>query len=366
MLNNARVLQILPRAPGSIDGVGDYALTLAQTLLSRHGISTVFAAGDIPPGATSEFPVVRIADCDPTSFAGQTMHVILHYANYGYQKRGVPTQLSTFARAIRANARGRWITMFHELYASGPPWKSAFWLRPLQVKIARDMIRLSDRCFVTSSTLREEIRKYDGSKPVQLLPVMSNFGEPELGELQGKHPKRWAICGGTKLIFRSLQSFDALRVSIPPPMFPEELDVIGGQDDPHVRDLLKKMTEMQPTLSCRYHPKVSISEASQLLRQAAFAWLDYFGDGKVWPDMILKSGSFAACCAHAVIPVLAHRQPQLAIDDDALPGPFFVTREVSLLPESSELASIQQQLHSWYHRHAAADCTADVYARALT
>ena len=80
-------------------------------------------------------------------------HVILHYVNYGYQARGVPFYLRRFARQLRGQLRGRWLTTFHEIYASGPPWKSEFWLRPFQVKIARDLIDLSDACFVSNVTI---------------------------------------------------------------------------------------------------------------------------------------------------------------------------------------------------------------------
>ena len=70
--------------------------------------------------------------------------------------------------------------MFHELYASGPPWKSAFWLRPVQVGIARDMIDVSTACVVSNTPIETAIHAYDAGKKVYLVPVMSNFGEPEL------------------------------------------------------------------------------------------------------------------------------------------------------------------------------------------
>ena len=111
------------------------------------------------------------------------------------------------------------MTTFHEIYAWGPPWKSEFWLRPFQVKIARELIDLSDVCFVSNAAVEKEIHLHDALKQVHLVPVMSNFGEPALTDFSKASPKRWAICGGTALIARSLISFERMHRSIPEPFF---------------------------------------------------------------------------------------------------------------------------------------------------
>ena len=122
--------------------MGDNALNLAQALLAGHNITTRFAvAHQTNLAAKDGFEVVAgLDESSVDSLARECDHVILHYVNYGYQPRGVPFHLRDFARRLRGKLRGRWLTAFHELYAFGPPWRSAFWLRPLQVKIARDLI----------------------------------------------------------------------------------------------------------------------------------------------------------------------------------------------------------------------------------
>ena len=140
--NDRIVLQIVPKTPGGHDGVGDYALNLAKTLSVNHGLTTVFAVGK-ESGAIDE---------------GYD-HVILHYVNYGYQKRGVPFGLLSILRKLRENCRGRFLTIFHELYASSPPWGSAFWLRPFQIHIAREVSRISDACVVSDETMLGELRR---------------------------------------------------------------------------------------------------------------------------------------------------------------------------------------------------------------
>ncbi|PZR73907.1 MAG: hypothetical protein DLM73_09420 [Chthoniobacterales bacterium] len=360
------VLQIVPYLPGTLDGVGDYALNLAKALAADHGLTTLFA---VARGASINnkdgFSVISSLDeCSIEALAEKCEHVILHYANYGYQSRGIPFHLRSFARQLRGQLRGRWLTTFHELYASGPPWKSAFWLHPLQVKIARDLIDLSTSCFVSNSAIEKAIHVCDPRKPVHLAPVMSNFGEPN--GVDDVSPKRWAICGGTALIARSLALFEQRHRSIPDHFSPDHLDVIGGRDENSTRVVLERLSRNTPGLSCHYHPEVSAELASGLLRKSSFGWIDYFGTGKMWPGMILKSGAFAAYCAHGVVPVLSHREEAIAIEGDALPGPYFITGDAVDFPSPDRLRETRQKIHAWYQAHAASRQIARIYAEALT
>src|SRR5205085_4499511 len=180
MATRDTVLQIDPYLPGTFDGVGDYALNLARALSADHGITTTFLVA-AKTSATCKNGFTLVSELDPAAaseLARQHEHVILHYVNYGYQARGVPFRLRNFVKQLRLGLRGRWVTTFHELYASGPPWKSALWLRPFQVRIARDMIDASSSCVVSNAPIEEAIRAYDPRKKILTVPVMSNFGEP--------------------------------------------------------------------------------------------------------------------------------------------------------------------------------------------
>lgn len=355
------VLQIVPQLPGTLDGVADYALTLARRLQEGHQITSIFASSN-PNSASAklEFPVASALD----SISGFD-HVILHYVNYGYQRRGVPFRLRKSARQLRQKFQGRWITTFHELYAFGPPWRSAFWLYPLQARIARDMIDISGACFVSSDVIKSEIQRYDAQKPVQLLPVMSNLGEPTLTNFNIRSPKHWAICGGTRLVLRSLRAFAKVQRLIPEKYFPEQLEVIGGCECAEIRDELATLARNWRGLSCRYHPEVDAASASELLSNCSFAWLDYFGKGKVWPGMIFKSSSFAACCAHGIVPILSHGEGPPAFDREPFPAWYFISHSAANFPEPEHLSARREQIYGWYHRHASARRTALAYAEAL-
>lgn len=357
------VLQIVPHPPGSFDGVGDYALNLAKALARDHGIRTTFLVAARTAATTKDgYDIVSGLDASAAAeLAQRHTHVILHYVNYGYQARGVPFLLRAFVKQLRVRLRGRWVTTFHELYASGPPWKSAFWLRPFQVRIARDMIDAATSCIVSNLPIEQAIHAYDRAKPVRLVPVMSNFGEPE-EIVAAASPKRWVICGGTALVARSLQLFDELRLLIPAAFVPEHLDVVGGRENVSVTATLAKLKN---AMSVHHYPEVSVDLASEVLREAAFGFIDYFGAGKVWPGMVLKSTAFAAVCAHGVVPILSHREEPIAVDGDSLPGHYFLKAGAAHLPAPEELPGVRRRCYDWYQAHAHSSRVAQVYAEAL-
>ena len=360
------VLQIVPKPPGTFDGVGDYALNLAKALRIGHGIDTLFAvARETSVELKDGFRIVSGLDRDGRVdfLAEQTSDVLLHYVNYGYQPRGVPLSLRAFARQLRRKLRGRWITTFHELYASGPPWSSAFWLRPLQVRIAHELIELSDACIVSNAAIQQAIHGYDAAKPVHLVPVMSNFGEPELTHFDLASPRRWTICGGTDLIARSLATFERLRTLIPEPFAPEQLDVVGGREEISISAVLDRLNGSG--LLVQHYPEISVDLASELLKKSAFGWIDYFGAGKTWPGMVLKSTAFAALCAHGVIPILSHREDAIVVNGDALPGPFYLSAGAAHFPRPDQVSETSRQFYDWYHAHGDSRQAARSYAEAL-
>ena len=367
-IRHDRVLQIVPHLPGTFDGVGDYALNLARALSADHGIDTTFlVAGKTSATARDGYAVIsglNAARCP--ELARDHEHVILHYVNYGYQARGVPFALRAFVKRLRPQLRGRWITTFHELYASGPPWKSAFWLRPFQVRIARDMIDASTSCVVSNTPIEKAIHAHAADKKVHLVPVMSNFGEPELINFQATSPRHWAICGGTALIARSLSSFGQLHPRIPEAFAPEHLDVVGGREDASISAVLDGLKRSCPDLAVHHYPEVGVDLASEVLRQSSFGFIDYFGAGKVWPGMLLKSTAFAALCAHGVIPVASHREDPIAVDGHALPDAYYLAPGAANFPPAAQVHEIRRQVYDWYHAHAASRQAARVYAEALT
>src|SRR5687767_6719708 len=131
------LIAIVPRLPPVIDGVGDYALSVARELRERSGIDTHFIVGDpswIGKEIVEHFPVSKLTNRTESQLRAiltqeQSNKVLLHYGGYGYAQRGCPDWLVAALTKWRTEREGhKLITLFHELYASGPPWTSSFWL----------------------------------------------------------------------------------------------------------------------------------------------------------------------------------------------------------------------------------------------
>lgn len=357
------ILQIVPHAPGTYEAVGHYALTLAERLATTFERETVFAAF---PSASSQVNGFQILSPLATLSEHEILerdceHLILHYVNYGYHDRGIPFWLVATVRRLRHLCRGRFLTIFHEVYASGPPWKSEFWLQPFQIHIARQLARLADTCIVSDPVSRARVLRLHPRGAVSTQPVFSNFGEPEFSgnQLRGRDPHRWVICGGTHLIERSLRSFRERLAVIPARCQPHELFVVGGSDNAAVRQTLENLPEVKSF----YFPQTSVARASEVLSSCAWGFIDYFHRRDVETAMILKSGSFAACCAHGVIPVFPHPGSTISLNDDSLPGPYYIDANRLDLPSNGP--DVAEAIHAWYWRRASSEHLAQTVALAL-
>lgn len=348
--------------PGGIDGVGDYALTIARKLREKFGCDTLFAtfktSSTENAGGFDVLSLDHLLDQPSRKYD----HVLLHYVNYGFQKRGIPFRLLSILRALREQRRRELVTIFHELYASGPPWTSAFWLRPLQMHLAKAVAHLSDTCIVSSDNFFSELKRMVPDARIRLHPVPSGLEEPSLSpnQIVDRDPHRWAIVGGTALVERSLRSFRRLMHRIPASIAPRVLFVLGGHENPATRSLLVDLA-----VESNYRPRIAAIDASEILKTCSFAWFDYFVRHDVETSVILKSSAFAAACAHGVIPVFPHRGSAISVDDDRLPGPFFVEPDHSEIPDAPERAKIALDIHAWYQQHASSERLVQGIAEAL-
>jgi hypothetical protein len=352
-----KIYQIVPLLPPAFSGIGDYAVSLAQQLRNFNHINSEFIVGtpdwqgtEILDGfachrvgdrtASALTRLINHLDPAPTSLAADPSQtplqqvpesaqlaradqvtILLHYVGYGYQQRGVPFWLSDWLKQNSSNiAQGklRLVTMFHEVASSGPPWKSEFWLRPWQLRIAKQVIAASSSIFVSNYISARDIAKYQPKAPVNLYPVWSSFGEPSEGQLHlgDRQPTRWLICGGTTMLERGLTSFLQVIKRIPAEFFPTHLDLIGGKQNPAIAELLAQLQAQNLDISTAYYPQVSIAKASSLFAQATFAWIDYLRPQQFFPSLVFKSTVFASCSAHGVLSVFSHQETGTTIDNE--------------------------------------------------
>lgn len=342
------ITQIVPRLPPAIDGVGDYALNLACQLHQDFGIETHFIVGNQTwTGAThiEGFPVsqVTVHSADilssllPSDLAAT---VLLHYVGYGYAKRGCPVWLVNGLQRWRtASTDRRLVTMFHEVYASGSPWTSAFWLSPLQRNLAARLVQLSDRAF-TSKQLYAKILyelSQDKHTHIPILPVFSNIGEPEQVLTLAKRERRLVVFGGRSNRLRVYQESLAELSRACQLLGIEEIWDIGLSTG-----LTLSTVSGVPVVAIGQR---SATEISGILSKSLAGFFDYP------TDFLAKSTIFAAYCAHGLLAVSARC---IALPVDGIePGKHYWFPDI---PETSlknwgEIQAIADNAYTWYQTH---------------
>jgi hypothetical protein len=274
-----RLLQVVPRLPPPAEGVGSYAISL-QEALESHGITTRFLTA------------MEGGLADRLAAAGEDA-VLLHYANYGYQRRGCPFPLPGALRRWRRGG-GRLVTVFHEVYATGPPWRSSFWTQPFQRRIAAAVARTSDALVTSLDLYVRRIGPAAAPGKTVVTPVFSTVGEPPVPPPLASRTRRMVLFGGRGTRARAYGELRGDLLAASRALGVEEIADVGppleGAEAPLDGLPVRRLGVLPP------------AEVSRLL-------LDSLAGFVAYPAYFLpKSTIFAAYCAHGVLPVQAWRR----------------------------------------------------------
>lgn len=358
------LVQVVPRLPPAVNGLGDYALNLAHQLREEHGIETFFIVAD--PNwkgkkVIDEFHIDQVSASSENALlrllykrAGGQSRILLHYVGYGYAKRGCPFWLVDAMQQWRStNNKSYVLTMFHETHASGGFWSSAFWLSGLQKKLVVELAGLSDYCFTSRQSSADLICELSGGaqSQIRVLPIFSNVGEPQCLLPLSERCRRLVVFGtlGRRIeVYR--RSKDSLR-RICSRLGVEEIVDIGRPLDFDIEEVMG--------MTVRALGEVSAREVSHALQDAIAGVLDYPA------ELLAKSGIYAAYCAHKLIPVIA-TYGTASKADGLLPGEHYW---VSTSPvEGLDLdvgQAIADKALDWYKTHNLST-HAQVFASHLT
>ncbi|MDM0043543.1 hypothetical protein QTH91_03535 [Variovorax dokdonensis] len=309
---STEVVSLIPPGRG---GVRDYAEILGPHLQSRI----------LAPTAATALAEFGRGD------------IVLNFSGYGYQSRGVPLWLVDRIRQLRQQG-ARIGIYFHELFTqSEPPWGSAFWLAPLQRRIARDLGQMAHYWLTSRDTSAQWLRRHCPPVPHRVLPVYSN-----VGELDGLPPSRSddiVVFGGPhvrSLTYESLDDsfWDWVRVN------GLKVHDIGPFADSAAFKRLRSAGQIE------VHGSLPAPQVSKLLAQARFGLLNYA------PEAAAKSGVFAAFCAHGVCTVLC--ADRYGTHDDLVPGTHYLAGTRALMREKADHDAIGRAAFDWYQPHRVA------------
>jgi hypothetical protein len=292
-----KLVQVVPRLPPATDGVSGYAAALSQALAQR-GVTTHFVDGAAPDGHV--VPLIGEGHSGGAVLSRQladsgTEHLLVHYVNYGYQSRGCPISLVRGAVRWRAaKPTRRLVTMFHEVYANGPPWRSSFWLGPVQRRLAAQLLRASDGAVTSLALYGRMLTRWGPRREVVVAPVFSAVGEPATAPApEERRPRVMLVFGGAG---NRRRAYDEHRAALAAAC--QALDIAEILDlGPPLADLPGEIVG-RPVRSLGARPK---EEVSAVMLRSFAGFLAY-------PPLFLeKSTVFAGYCAHGLVPVCTSR-----------------------------------------------------------
>ena len=345
-----QIIQIVPRVPPAMCGVGDYSWLLANELEARHGIQSQFIftdalAPDAP--ANARFKSFRCPAGDAARLArlvgsSDAQAVVLQLSGYGYAANGAPFWLGRALRAIRdLPRRPRVITMFHELYASGPVTSKAFWRRLPQQMALRRIIQLSD-CLRTNRRAYADWIFRHSTAEVITMPVFSNLGEAANPVPPVKRENRMVLFQPPCARSTGGRGFWETWKHVQSTLHPSSSVAAGRSGEFPAGAQIEKAGVL------------SAAEVSRLMAGSRYVFVDYY-DG-----YLAKSGIFAAAAAHGMTCILAKRNHSEA--DGIREGVHYVTAmNAGKLLDKSRLDACSNALWLWYQDHSIR-ATADSFA----
>jgi len=342
------LVHITPQLPPAIDGVGDYCWNLWknwpeperdwQFLVARGAQATSEA---LPELKLTAFELNAASLANALEQTGCST-VVLHYVGYAYQPKGIPLWLPRALAQWRVAAlthhapcttERRLIVMFHEMYARSSPSRSPFWVAPFARHIIRRLIRLS-HVWMTSCDryFNQLVREFGAvAEHGRIVPIASNIPAPAaLSAAPAAARKRIVIFGLAKTRVWALERHWRLLRELHRAGLLEHVTLLGkAPERADVRAWRWWALRIGHGVNWRQQFDLSPQEISDELAQHDLGLLANE------PDILTKSGAFAALATHGVVPVISVR------GDSALPvalrGAAFVNDDRGTIPRLLEL-----------------------------
>lgn len=320
------IVQVVPRGGG---GLSDFAQVLSAHWRLKGGASVIIEL------SADDVTSLSLARRLQTLGGGRAVALLLHFSGYGYGERGLCGWLVRELQAARhaMSDRLRIVIAFHELFARDePPWRSAFWLGPLQAGIARRLAAMADALWTNAEQHAHWLSGVARPGcPVRSRPVFSNVGEPDTVASVARRSARAVLFGAASTRRRAAAAL-CRRPDVAARLGIDALVEVG----PGAAAL-----GSETGLRSRYLGRLPAPQLSRLLADSRVGVVEYPG------ALLAKSGVFAAYAAHGCAVLNVCRRVEAA--DGLRPQAHYLTLQT---PDPALLPSCADAAWAWYRPHA--------------
>jgi len=347
--------------------MGDFARRLGDALWQSHQIRSHFLvyrtpdapfdASEISPNtlsyAAEASPPALLEEIDRLQQHNRFDCVLLHYGPYGYSRTGEPMDLVHEIEDLAEDTRI--LVFFHELYASGMPWKRAFWTNREQRESVGKLLKIADASFTSNGKYMQRLKRL-GKANGQLskIPIFSNLGEPKRLRALSQRSRQLIVFGQLVTRSRLYQEHRQALENICRKLRIQNVVDVGSGRSRHIPDSLAGA-------KVRSAGWMEENQLSELMADSVAGVVGY------WPDVWEKSGVIAAYQAHALFPILVELEPRNIPAPTYLP--YVLPDAVSALATANGMvpdATMQQiadAAHDYYMIHQSVQRCAEVISK---
>ncbi len=347
-----RILQIVPRLYPDVDGVGDYALQLAQQLYNCSQILSEFLVFRPNPRLQSQvdqFPVHRLENHTVQGMLEQipanVSTIFLQYSNYPYLqgKLDAPMWLVDALKILKDRGL-RIIVMFHELPTLR--YKGIHCPNFVQRRVSHGLARVAD-VVVTNNTAFQQTLSGWTKSPVHCVPNFSTIGEAAAVKPLAERNRSLIVFGSSDRTRVYRNNINTLN-NICKILNIDTLYDVGRPVDWDFQGLNMNVVKTG---------FLPAAEISALMADSLAGVFDY----RRFPRNLAKSTVYAAYCSHGLLPVCTGRE--LAPQDDIVANHhYLVASTLQAFAKPSSLQAIATNAHVHYQKRTLANCTAQFAA----
>jgi len=361
------ILQIVSGFKPNVDGMGDFARVLGDELWQQNKLRShflVYRTSQAPFDANEILPnsLSYSAEASPSACLKEIARLrsqnsfdcaLLHYGSYAYSRNG---ESAPFVLAIEELAKDmKVLVFFHETYASGMPWKRAFWTRSQQRRGVGKLLHLSAAAFTSSTKFMQQLQDLNTTgRSVTKIPIFSNIGEPDDLRTLDQRSRQIVIFGQLVTRIRLYRDHRRDLERVCKQLGIETIVDVGSGQSPHIPTTLAGIT-------VRRAGWMDERQLSDLMADSIAGIVGY------WPDVWEKSGVIAAYQAHALVPILVESAPRHIPAPPYLP--YVLAEDIARLLDkdgtvsNASLQQIADASHSYYMRNQSVHHCAEVIAK---
>ena len=366
-----RILMVSSALPPVVDGIGDHAALVAESLASMgHSVTCLVPSGTNYiniPGVTIKLSwnpkvVTSVVDAIVDAIRGGIDVVYIHYNPFCYGKWGRNLALLSLGMRIRAVSPAiKFAVMIHERHVPLWPWRFTI-MSAWQLPMYASILKQADQVFVSTGPWMNDIeQRVRPGADVTCIPIGSSAGTPRISRIEARAARHMPVdvtvvgVFGIPHISKGVDGLAAVLSKTSTAVGPLTLLAVGGIGKAIPDDIPGVTVVRTGILDAR-----SVSDAFMCMD----AFLCPFSDG-----ISTRRSSMTVALAHGIPVVSNVGDSTVALFEEGgdYASAFTLAADTS---ESSLTAALTKQLsdrHNWDRRsHAALSLYRDVFSYEVT